>query len=229
MNWLTESLSSTLGKKLIMALTGLFLVLFLIGHVTGNLLLFKNDGGQAFNEYSKFMTSTPYILILSYLTYFSIIFHTIYSIVLTRYNAGARKNSYAVKNASENSSWASRNMGVLGALLFLFIFIHMKNFWYEYKFGEVPMVEYAGSGKIKDLYSVVVAAFSQWWYTLFYVASMVFLAIHLSHGFQSAFQTLGLSHVKYTPLIKATGKGFAVIVCLLFASMPIYIFFKNFG
>ena len=225
MSWLSQALSSSLGKKLLMALTGLFLIIFLIGHLLGNFLLFKEDGGQAFNEYAKFMTTTPAVMVLSILTYVSIIAHVIYSIILSIHNRKSRPVKYAVSGASANSIWTSRNMGVLGTFVLIFIVIHLKSFWYEMKFGSVPMVEY-DSGSMKDLYLIVNQAFAQPWYVLFYVLSMLILAFHLSHGFKSAFQTLGLSHVKYTPLITIVGKTFAVIVPLLFASIPVYIFFK---
>ncbi len=225
MSWLSQALSSSLGKKLLMALTGLFLIIFLIGHLLGNFLLFKEDGGQAFNEYAKFMTTTPAVMVLSILTYVSIIAHVIYSIILSIHNRKSRPVKYAVSGASANSIWTSRNMGVLGTFVLIFIVIHLKSFWYEMKFGSVPMVEY-DSGSMKDLYLIVNQAFAQPWYVLFYVISMLILAFHLSHGFKSAFQTLGLSHVKYTPLITIVGKTFAVIVPLLFASIPVYIFFK---
>jgi succinate dehydrogenase / fumarate reductase, cytochrome b subunit len=227
MSWLKETFSSSLGRKLIMAFTGLFLILFLIGHVIGNLQLFTahGDNGQAFNEYGKFMTSNPLILTLSITTYLSIILHVIYSIILTIRNKKARPVGYAEANPSANSAWSSRNMGILGTFVLIFIVIHLKGFWYEYKFGNVPMINY-GEGEIKDLYIIVVEAFKQEWYVAVYVISMVFLGFHLVHGFKSAFQTLGLKHKKYSELIRTVGIGFAIIVPALFASMPLFIYFK---
>jgi len=229
MSWLTDALKSSLGRKLIMALTGLFLVLFLVGHVLGNLLLFVNDGGQAFNEYARFMTSNPTIQVLSLVTYASIILHVIYSIILTRKNKQARPVGYAVSAASKNSLWTSRNMGILGTIVLIFLIIHLKSFWYEMRFGQIPMVSYDGVGEFKDLYSIVAAAFSQWWYVAIYVVAMFGLAFHLSHGFTSAFQTLGLTHKKYTPLIESVGRGFAIVVPALFALIPVVMFIKSLG
>ena len=226
MSWLTEALTSTLGRKLVMALTGLFLVVFLTGHLLGNLQLVSTDEGQAFNEYARFMTTSPIIKVLSWVTYISIIVHVIYSIILSQYNRKARPVGYAVSQGSVSSLWSSRNMGILGTLIFIFLVVHMKSFWYEMKFGHLPMVNYEGVGEFKDLYTVVDEAFSQWWYVALYVVSMGALAFHLSHGFQSAFQTLGLSHKKYTPLIKKIGMGYAIIVPLLFALIPLYMFFN---
>ncbi len=226
MNWLTDTLSSSLGKKLIMALTGLFLVMFLTGHLLGNMQLFANDGGQSFNEYAKFMTTAPIIKLLSYITYLSILGHVIYSIVLTRRNQEARPIQYARNDRSANSLWSSRNMGILGTLVLIFLVIHLKSFWYEMHFGVIPMVEYNGV-EIKNLYMVVNEAFAHEWYVILYVISMGALAFHLSHGFQSAFQTLGLAHVKYTPLIKTVGYAYAILVPVLFALMPLYLYFNQ--
>jgi succinate dehydrogenase / fumarate reductase, cytochrome b subunit len=224
MSWVSKTLSSTLGKKLIMALTGLFLILFLIGHVSGNTLLFKNDGGEAFNIYAKFMTTNPAVKLLSYITYISVLAHVVYSIILTKSNKTARPIGYAISKSETNSAWSSRNMGVLGTIVLIFIVIHLQGFWYKMHWGNLPMVDYNGE-QYKDLFSIVQFAFQQEWLVALYVLSMVFLGFHLSHGFSSAFQTLGLNHVKYSPAIKKIGLAFSIIVPALFASMPLYIYF----
>ena len=227
MSWLTEALRSSLGRKLVMSLSGLFLILFLVGHVLGNLLLFLDDGGMAFNEYARFMTSTPAIQVLSIITYASIVIHVLYSIIISRLNRKARPVAYAVSSASANSLWSSRNMGLLGTIVLIFLVIHLKSFWYEMRFGQIPMVNYDGAGEFKDLYVIVAEAFTQWWYVLLYVVAMLGLAFHLSHGFTSAFQTLGLTHKKYTPLIEGIGLWFSIIVPALFALIPIVMFIKS--
>lgn len=226
MSWVSKTFNSTLGKKLLMALTGLFLILFLVGHVSGNTLLFKNDGGQAFNEYAKFMTTNPFVKILSYVTYISVLVHVVYAIFLSRRNKSARPVGYAVSNASTNSSWNSRNMGVLGTIILIFLVIHLQGFWYQMHWGNVPMVEYNGE-QYKDLFTIVQFAFQAEWLVALYVISMVMLGFHLAHGFESAFQTLGLNHVKYSPAIKKLGLAFSIIVPALFASMPLYIYFSS--
>ena len=229
MSWLTEALKSSLGRKLIMSITGLFLVIFLVGHMLGNMLLFVEDGGQAFNEYARFMTSTPVIQVLSIITYASIIIHTVYSIIITRKNRAARQVQYAVNKASVNSLWSSRNMGILGTIVLIFLVVHFRSFWYEMRFGNIPVVNYDGAGEFKDLYSIVAEAFTHWWYVLLYVLAMIGLAFHLSHGFKSAFQTLGLTHKKYTPLIEGVGLWFSIIVPTLFAAIPVVMFIKSLG
>ncbi|MCS5491744.1 succinate dehydrogenase cytochrome b subunit [Algoriphagus limi] len=226
MSWVTKTLSSTLGRKLFMALTGLFLILFLTGHVSGNMLLFKGDGGEAFNKYAQFMTTNPAVKILSYLTYISVIAHVIYSILLTRKNKSARPVGYAESKASTNSAWSSRNMGVLGTIILIFLVVHMQGFWAKMHWGDMPMVTYEGE-TYKDLYQIVQFAFQNEILVAGYVIAMGFLSFHLSHGFASAFQTLGLNHVKYSPAIELIGRIYCIVVPVLFASMPLYIYFTS--
>lgn len=225
MSWVTKTLSSTLGRKLIMALTGLFLILFLTGHVSGNLLLFKGDGGEAFNIYAKFMTTNPAVKLLSYLTYISIIGHVIFSIWLSRRNKAARPIGYGV-STPPSTTFSSRNMGILGTVILIFIVVHMQGFWAQMHWGDLPYVTYEGE-EYKDLYSIVTFAFQNVWMVIGYVVAMAFLAFHLSHGFASAFQTLGLNHKKYSPAIAVIGKIYCILVPVLFASMPVYIYFTQ--
>lgn len=227
MGWFTKAISSTLGRKFIMAITGLFLILFLIGHVSGNLLLFRNDGGQAYNLYAEFMTTSPMIQVLRILTALSFIFHIIYSIILTRMNRKARPIDYQVQKPSENSEWSARNMGILGTLVLIFLVVHLRAFLYEMKFGDIPLVDYGEFGRVKDLYAVVASTFAMPLYSIFYVIMMIFLGFHLWHGFKSAFQTLGVHHKKYTPAIRKVGFAFAIIVPAVFAMMPIYFLIKS--
>ena len=225
MNWLLKTLSSTIGRKILMALTGLFLIMFLIVHLAGNMQLFKDDGGKAFNLYTYFMTHFVVIKIISYLLYICILLHVIISGWITWMNYKARPVGYAVNNQSVNSTWSSRNMGILGSLIFIFLAIHLQNFWYKMHWKMEPTVVYNGE-KYKDLYTQVIYAFQNPWIVGIYVVGMIGLAYHLVHGFQSAFQTLGLQHYKYTPLIKVIGILFAIIVPALFAIMPLYFFFR---
>lgn len=224
MSWISNTLGSSLGKKLLMSLTGLFLILFLIVHLVGNLAIFAGDGGLSFNSYAVFMTSFVPIKIISYLLYLSILVHALVAGILWISNRRARPVRYAVEHAGENSSWASRSMTLLGSLILIFIIIHLKDFWWEYKFGggyEFTL----DSNDNRDIYELVVSQF-QYSYTLVaYLIGLVALSFHLWHGFQSAFQTLGLNHERYTPVIKAIGIIYAVLVPLGFASMPVYVYF----
>jgi|SRR5688572_14167222 len=222
MNWFNKLLSSTLGRKLLMALTGLFLILFLVIHLIGNLQLLKNDEGEAFNVYARFMTSNPIIVTISYVNYACILVHVIWALLLTLTNRGARgSNGYAV--VKNSSPWTSRNMGILGTLILIFLVIHLRTFWYEMHWGDVSTVNYDGED-VKDLYATVAMAYSSLWYVVLYVISMLILAFHLWHGFVSSFQTLGLNHPKYNPAIAFVGKTFAIIVPALFALIPIWMY-----
>lgn len=225
MSWLSETLSSTLGRKIIMSLTGLFLVTFLIVHLTGNFQLLIEDGGLQFNAYAKFMTTNPVIKTTSYLLYAGFLLHIVYAILLTVHNKKARPVAYAVNGGSKNSRWASRNMGFLGTIIAVFLVIHLRGFWYEMHWGAIG-TDSAGN---RDLFAVVSAAFAEWWYVAIYVLSMIFLAFHLAHGFQSGFQTLGLNHKKYTPFIKKLGIAIAVLIPLGFAAIPVIMFINSLG
>ncbi|WP_226388831.1 succinate dehydrogenase cytochrome b subunit [Penaeicola halotolerans] len=224
MSWVTKTLNSTLGRKLLMALTGLFLILFLVVHLAGNLQLLLPDGGEAFNKYAATMASNPFIKVVSIGNFAFILIHVIYSIILSRHNKKSRPVEYAVSKASTNSVWASRNMGILGTVILIFLLVHLKGFYYEVKFGSTPMVSYEGV-EFKDVYAIVATAYSNILYVAFYVICMGFLSFHLSHGFASAFQTLGLNHKKYTPAIQFVGRLFSIVVPALFALIPVYMYF----
>ena len=250
-------LSSSLGKKLIMSLTGLFLCTFLVVHLIGNLQLFYNDQGKAFNEYAYFMTHFTPIKAVSYLLYASIVVHAIYALVVTINNRKARPVGYAVYRGSANSAWSSRNMGILGTVLLVFIVTHMSNFWWKYHNDQVPYIEYrtdlntgqatatelvAGEFteyikyvddgvevlKAKDLYKQVAFTFKSLLLVALYVIAMAALSFHLIHGFKSAFQSLGFDHKKYAPIIRFVGIWlFGVAIPIGFASMPLYFYFFN--
>lgn len=220
---------SSLGRKYLMALSGLFLCTFLIVHCIGNMQLFKDDGGQAFNEYTYFMTHNPLIKIVAYVNYALILLHIINGFILLSANKKARPQAYANVDQSKSSTWSSRNMGILGTLILVFLIVHMRSFWFEMKFGSIPVIMYDGSDiAYKDMYKIVVEAFTQAWYVVLYVICMIALAFHLFHGFQSAFQTFGINHHRYTPVIKVIGVGvFAIIIPALFAAMPLFFLLNN--
>ena len=227
MSWLISFFRSSIGRKLVMSLTGIFLITFLIVHLIGNLLLLNNDGGEAFNTYAYFMTNNPLIKTVSYGLYFFILLHSVQGILLTVYNKRAKGSKYAV-NTYENSSWASKNMALLGILIFAFLMLHMGDFWWKMKQNELDMVSYAGfDHAVKDLYTRVSIAFKELWIVFAYLIGLLALFFHLWHGFDSAFQTLGLRHKKYTPLISAVGKAYSILVPVGFAIIPLYIYFTK--
>lgn len=224
-------LKSSIAKKYAMALTGLFLCLFLVGHLLGNLQLFipGEEGQTAFNEYALFMTTFPAVKVLSYLTYASVLFHLVDGVVLTMQNRKARPERYEMEKGSANSGWSSRNMAVLGTIVLVFIVTHMQNFWWKMHFSEMPTQMVDGVA-LKDLYTVVLDYFNPAVNNMaaaavaLYVLGMAALGFHLWHGFASGFQSLGVRHETYTRWIEMVGKAFAVAVPLAFASIPLYLF-----
>ena len=226
MSWISKTLTSSIGRKIIMSLTGLFLCTFLVVHLVGNLQLFKHDQGVAFNTYSHFMGTNPVIRTIEWGLVLGFGFHIFEAFALTRRNKAARGHGYAQWHAEQNSEWTSRNMGILGSIILIFLLVHLYNFWYRARFGGLDKVggDNVDSRDYDNLYMAVVSSFHIWWYVLLYVAAQISLGYHLWHGFRSGFQTLGLNHRKYTPVIKYAGYGFAVLVSAAFASMPLYFF-----
>ncbi|MBW8523850.1 succinate dehydrogenase cytochrome b subunit [Chryseobacterium chendengshani] len=213
---------STLSRKILMCLTGLFLCFFLLIHFLGNLQLFlsQEQAHLQFNAYSHFLSGNIAIKIVSYVLYASIILHAIDGLIITLKNKKTGGN-YQYEKREENSKWYSRNMGILGTLILIFLVIHFQNFWYVYKFGSLPLDQDGN----KDLYILVVAVFKEWWYVIIYVLSMVALCYHMIHGIYSATRTLGLFHPKFVKWFKIIGTAYSVVISIGFALMPVYIFF----
>ena len=226
MSWFSDAFTSSIGRKVLMALTGLFLIMFLTVHLAGNLQLLADDQGKSFNIYSHFMADNSFIQLVSKGNFFFILLHVIVAVTLARKNKKARPIGYKVRGGSSNSSWASRSMTLLGVLTLIFLLIHLRGFWYELKFGSVPTVSYDGV-EMHNSFLVVQEAYTNILYVGFYVVAMIILGFHLLHGFSSAFQTLGLNHTKYTPLIKWLGRLYAVLVAFLFAIIPIILYVKS--
>lgn len=214
-------LKLTLLRKLLMALTGLFLCVFLVIHLLGNLQLFlpKEIAQQQFNAYSQALSGNPFIKAIAIALYLSILAHAIYAVVITIHN---RKSSgqYALDERKKVSAWHSRSMGLLGTVIFVFIVVHFQNFWYYYKFTDMPLDAWGR----KDLYSAVVELFANEWYVLFYVASMIAMGYHLLHGVASAVRTLGAYHQKAARWANVAGVAYSVAMTLGFAAIPIYVY-----
>ena len=212
--------SSSLGKKYLMALTGLFLCSFLVIHFLGNITLFTDP--VQFNEYTRFMSSNPIIRVMEIVLVAGFLTHIIDAIMLTRANKKAQPVKYAMDK--KQSSWYSRNMGLTGSVILAFLVLHLQSFWYGYKFGSPAYATDSAGFPIKDMYTMVIEAFGEFWYSGLYVIAVTLLGIHLNHGFQSAFQSVGLRHKKYTPTIKMLGTAFSILISLGFISFPIYFF-----
>ncbi len=225
MSWLTNTLTSSIGKKLVMSLTGLFLVVFLVEHLIGNLLLLKPDDGLAFNEYAHFMKDSIIIRVAEVGLFAGILLHIVQGIVLIRSNREARPVQYAA-NKSRTDSWTSKLMGPFGIVILVFLMVHLYNF-FSYKYFRPQLLDNVAGTDMQDMASVVFATFSNPLEVLLYVVAMLVVAFHMWHGFQSAFQSLGINHNKYTPFIKGLGAVFAVVVPLGLAAIPIILFLKS--
>ena len=216
-----NAFSSSIGKKLIMGITGLFLITFLIVHCFLNSLIFVNDGGLTFNIGAHFMATNWLIRAMEIVLFAGLLAHVYQGFRLVFENQAARPVKYAVNNGAANSKWYSRSMGLLGTLLLIFLIVHISKFWVVSRFTGIPTVDANGH---EDLFAVMVETFKNPLLVLLYVLAMVSLAYHLLHGFASAFQTLGWNHKKYTPIIKAVGFWYSIIISLIFASMPVAIY-----
>jgi succinate dehydrogenase / fumarate reductase cytochrome b subunit len=218
-------LRSSLGKKFLMGITGLFLISFLVIHCFVNALIFVNDGGETFDLGCEFMGTNWIIRAMEIVLFLGIILHIVQALVLTLDNRKARPVAYQVTNGNANSSWYSRWMGLLGTLILMFLIIHLAHFWVQSRFTDnLAHTREHIIGEQMTMFDRMQVVFSELWVVVIYCLSMVSLAYHLLHGFQSAFQTLGLNHKKYTPLIKKTGVAFSIIVPAVFAIMPIAIY-----
>lgn len=228
MSWFTKFLSSSIGQKVIMSLTGIFLMLFLVVHLLGNLQLLKDDGGEAFNTYAFFMTHNMLIKIISYSLYAFILWHAVQGIRLWLNNRAARGNVRYAVNHTRSSERSARNMAWFGIIIFVFIILHMYQFWLQMKMGVLPPVDVAAyDHPVANLYIPVKEAFQNGGYVLFYVISMVIIGLHLWHGFWSSFQTIGINHPRYNGLIKAIGYIYSIGIPAGFALIPLWMYFTK--
>jgi len=210
-------------RKILMALSGAFLMFFLLQHLLINMLsVFSPD---SFNEVSHFMGYNPFIqFLMQPILIAGIIFHLVMGMVLEMKNRNSREIKYESNNAAANSSWVSRNMIITGIMILLFLVAHMSDFWahemnYKYIAGspEDPTRYWAElhheMGELKHL--------------IIYTLAFIFLSLHLMHGFQSAFQSIGINHPKYTPLIKKCGTAFAILVPAGYIFIAFFHFFTQ--
>lgn len=216
-----NAFSSSIGKKLIMGITGLFLVLFLVVHCFINALIFINDGGLTFNVGADFMANNWVIRAGEIVLFVGLLAHIYQGLKLTFENQAARPVKYAVHNGTANSKWYSRSMGLLGTLLLIFLIVHLANFWVVSRFTGIPSHDANG---YEDLFAVMKQTFSNVWIVILYVLAMASLCYHLLHGFASAFQTLGWNHKKYNGIIRGLGIWYSIIISVVFAAMPIAVY-----
>jgi succinate dehydrogenase / fumarate reductase, cytochrome b subunit len=224
MKW-SEFFTSSVGKKLVMALTGISLILFLVVHAGINACIWANDGGEMFNKAAHFMGSTIVIRVLEIGLFAGIFLHIIQGYILTAKNNSRRPVGYAVNYGNSGSKWYSRSMGLLGTLILLFLVLHWIHFWIPSRFTGVEET-FIDNKPVHDLYALMRTTFSQLWVVIVYVLACISLAYHLMHGFQSSFRTLGVHNNRYIALIKGLGFGFSVIIPLVFAMMPVSMYLQ---
>jgi succinate dehydrogenase cytochrome b subunit len=237
MKW-SQFFTSSVGKKLVMALTGLFLISFLVVHVGINSCIYNdlaifnsNDNGRMFNVAAHFMGDSYVIRIVEIGLFIGFIIHIVQGYVLEVQNRRRRRVGYKVPMGSRGSAWYRKSMGLLGTIILIFLIIHISNFWIHSRVTtDLPEREYVpGAVKIADLFSRMVYVFhdSSWapWILVLYVVACISLAWHLIHGFQAAFRSLGLYNTKYIAMVNTIGIAFSIIVTLLFALMPVTMYF----
>ncbi|MFT3827741.1 MAG: succinate dehydrogenase cytochrome b subunit [Chitinophagaceae bacterium] len=225
MKW-TELFTSSVGKKVIMSITGLSLIAFLVVHVGINACIWANDQGEMFNKAAHFMGHTVLIRIMEVGLFVGILLHIVQGLMLEFQNRSKRTVKYAVPMGNKGSKWYSRSMGLLGTLILLFLIMHISHFWVSSRIThDLAPVDINGS-EYEDLYARMVEVFQSPWVVILYVLGCISLAWHLMHGFQSAFRTLGVHNKRYLTLLHSTGIAFSVIVSLGFAMMPVSIYLQ---
>ena len=211
-------ITSSIGRKYAMALSALFLLIFLVMHLSTNLIsVFSEDN---FNAASHFMGYNPAVqFLMQPILIFAVVFHFVMGFILEVKNNSARPVKYEVNGASANSTWMSRNMIISGAVILAFLALHFYDFW-------VPEMDYKYiQGNNPDelrYWEELHHKFADLWRVIFYVVAFVLLGLHLSHGFQSAFQSVGARHPKYTPCIKAFGTWYSILIPLGFIFVAIF-------
>ena len=213
---------SSLLKQYWMALTGLFLILFLVVHATVNAMIFWNDGGITFNKWAHFMGSNFLIRTMEIVLFAGLILHIVDGIMLKRHNVAARPVKYAYSQPNTNSTWYSRSMAILGILILLFLIVHLSDFWVKARgiVGSLDAYGVDAEGQT-NMFARMADVFSNPVIVIIYVLGCFSLFWHLLHGFRSAFQHLGLNSTKYNGLISSCGVVFSIVVPVLFAAMPV--------
>lgn len=223
MSWVSSYFSSSVGKKSVMALTGLSLVGFLVVHLVGNINMLI--GADAFNHYSHFLMSFEGIYVLELALAALFVFHALFGLTLAFQNSQARPDSYSVQTKSgRGTTFASSTMPYTGSIVLIFLIVHLFNF----KYGAHYTASIDGE-QVRDLYKLVLEYFSKPLNVAWYIIAMIALAIHTSHGFWSAFQTLGFNHPKYNGFLRKSSLAYAVLVGAGFSFFAIWAYLQHGG
>ncbi|MBN2613409.1 MAG: succinate dehydrogenase [Bacteroidales bacterium] len=217
--------TSSIGKKLMMSLAGLFLLAFLLLHLAINITLILYKDTETFNRAATFMGTNPVIKVMEVILFGGFLLHMVYGAVLQVGNLMARPKGYKKANYSQ-TSFFSKYMLHTALIITIFLVLHLFDFWVKNKFlGSVHEITYADGETYHNLGALVLERFKIGWVVVVYVVLLLGLGFHLHHGFQSAFQTLGINHKSYTPVIKTLGVLYSVVVTTGYISIPVYIYF----
>lgn len=222
---MSNFLTSSIGKKIILSLSGLFLIAFLCVHLALNLLLIVDNSGELFNIGAHFMATNPIIKIMEPILAIGFILHIVLASILTLQNRSARPIKYDRRSQAGNCTWSSRNMYILGGLVLIFLCVHLWNFWWKIKFAGDPLLtEISVDGTaMENTYALVAGLFkSSVIYCLLYILGGIFLGLHLTHGFWSAFQSIGFSNQIWRKRLECLAKIFAFIIAAGFSIIPLY-------
>jgi succinate dehydrogenase / fumarate reductase cytochrome b subunit len=217
-------LTSSIGKKLLMSLAGIFLIVFLLVHMGINLLVIIYEDPMVYNKAAHFMTSNIIIKIFEIILFGGFLLHIIYALILQIQNWIARPKRYNKANYS-NTSFFSKFMIHTAAIILVFLVIHFMDFYIKAKFGRAAEVIVDGV-HYHDFATEVIDKFKMLPFVIFYIAAIVFLGFHLIHGFQSAFKTLGMDNRKYTGAIQVLALLYCVIVVAGYSIIPVIIYFS---
>lgn len=217
----------SIGRKFVMSLTGLFLVVFVAIHLGLNLLLIFDKSGKLFNLGAHFMATNPMIKVMEPILGLGFVIHIIWSFFLEYQNWRARPVKFNQRNTSGGSTWASRNMLVLGGMVLVFLVIHIIHFFWKIKFETESIGTVMVDGvEMENAYGLVAGLFkSSLFAGILYVVGSILLGIHLSHGFWSAFHTLGLNNKFWIKRWQVIGKIYAIVIAAGFAIIPLYFIF----
>ena len=225
---MSSFMSASIGRKFLMSITGLFLISFLCIHLTLNLFLTFDDSGNLFNLAAHFMATNPLIKIVEPVLAIGFVVHIIWSGWITLENMKARPQKYAYSDQLL-SWWApAKNMFILGGMVLIFLVIHIFNFWVKMKFTGDPLLNAVNVGGVEmhNAYALVSSLFHNLWYDLLYIAGGVMVGLHISHGFWSAFQTIGLSNQIWLKRLKCLAITIGLIFAVGFSYIPLYFMIK---
>lgn len=219
---------SSITKKIWMSLMGLFLMIFLVVHLGINMLLLFDPTRELYNIAAHFMGTNPLIQAFQWVLFLGFSIHIVLGVVLQVQNWIARPKGYKVTASSEDSFF-SKYMIHTGVIIFIFLCIHFFNFFFRVKiFHDIPEYFLDGTATgMEDMGIVVVQLFQFPAYVIGYVIALLIIGFHLDHGFQSAFQSLGLNHKKYTPFIKGLGHVYSIVISLGYIIIPLFIYFTK--